>query len=694
MTESVTINVEGMVCAACQAHVQKALDQTPGVQKASVNLMTGEAWVAFDPQTVDTRVLIEAVRETGYDARLESAAQARVGSTSEVKVIAKRALVSFAIGAIAMALPMRAMHLPPVQWALAAAALFVMAWAGGRIYSGAWAVVRHGTADMNVLVALGTLAAFGYSLAVTIAGTHGDVYYEAAIWILAFVLGGRALDARAKRQTAASLEKLIRLQPMKARVATETGEQELPLGMVGLGDVLIARPGERIAVDGVVVDGTAWIDESMLTGEAGPVDKQPGEPITGGTLNTTGSFRYRATALGERSVLSRMVALMKQAQSSRAPVERLADRISRIFVPLVLTLALITFAAWFWMGKGALPAATAAVAVLIIACPCAMGLAVPAAVMVATGRGAEMGLLIKGGETLEKLHRVDTVVFDKTGTLTEGRPRVISCTLTDDDLRLAAAAEKPSEHPLSRAIVQYAESRGLDIPDTQSFSAEPGRGIRAIVQGHQVSVGTAAMMGASQDGGILVAIDGVHRGALEVADALRAGAPKAIQELKELKADIVLLTGDREAPARKVAEQLGIADVRASLLPEGKISEIRKLKAEGKIVAMAGDGINDAPALAEADAGLAMGSGTDIAMEAGDVILLGGGIDGVVRALKLSRAAWRIMVQNLGWALVYNLIAIPAAALGYLNPVIASAAMAASSLSVMANSLRLKRFRG
>ena len=707
MTESVTIKVDGMVCASCQAHVQRALDETPGVSKASVNLVTGQAVVAFDPETVAPRKLVESIRDTGYEAELPPSGRTAIQEqeerereqVAEARELTIKAIVSLIAGALAMGASMTDMHSQPLRWALAALTLFIMIWAGGRIYTGAWKTVRHGSPDMNALIALGTGAAFLYSLAVTIVPrtTMPDVYYESAILILAFVVTGRAMEARAKRQTTSALRKLINLQPATARVIREGTETALPVALVIHGDTIVVRPGEKIPVDGEVLDGTSYIDESMLTGEPAPVRKQPGNSVVGGTVNTTGSFRYRATALGEAGVLARIVSLMRQAQSSRAPIERLADKISGVFVPVVLALAILTFTAWMLLGGGAVRGATAAVAVLIIACPCAMGLAVPTAVMVATGRGAEMGLLIKGGEALEKLRRVNTIVLDKTGTVTEGKPRVTEAAIDDDALRLAAAAERRSEHPLARTLIEFAESRGISVPEARDFRSVTGRGVWARVEDHDVLVGNATFL-AEQNveaagAGILVAIDGKYMGALLVADPIRAGAAAAIEEFGLLGLDIVLLTGDVEASAQSVARQAGIERVIAGVLPDGKVAEIRKLQQQGRIVAMAGDGINDAPALAQADIGFAMGSGTDIAIEAGDVTLLRADLAGVGRAIALSRATWRVMRQNLVWALGYNVLAIPAAAFGFLSPVIASAAMAASSVSVVANSLRLKKNR-
>jgi len=709
MTETVHINVGGMTCAACQSHVQRALERSPGVTKASVNLMTGEATVAFDPQATQPASLVDAIVDTGYEAQIpapgrsafEEQEERERGQVAEARELGLKAIVSLALGGVAMALSMYAMDVPVVRYVLLSIAVFVMVWAGGSIFSGAWTAARHGSADMNALVALGAGAAFLYSLAVTLApgffrahGVMPDVYYEAAVLILAFVISGRALEARAKRQTTGALRKLIGLQASTARVLRDGVERDVPIAAVTRGDVILVRPGEKLPVDGEIVDGSSYVDESMVTGEPAPVHRNVGDPVIGGTLNTTGSFRYRATTLGEASVLARIVSLMRQAQASRAPIEKLADRISAVFVPAVVVLAMLTFGTWVLLGAGATKASVTAVAVLIIACPCAMGLAVPTAVMVATGRGAEVGLLIKGGDALEKLRRVNTVVLDKTGTVTEGRPRVIEAQIDDATLRLAAAVELRSEHPLGHAVVEFARGRSLGLPDVADFQALAGRGVEARIEGHAVVVGNGAMLQlASDPGGILVAVDGKFAGRMRVADPVRDGAKAAIGECRALGLDVILLTGDRAETAEAVAHETGIDRVVAGVLPDGKVAEIRRLQSGGRVVAMTGDGINDAPALAQADAGFAMGSGTDIAIEAGDVTLLRPDLKGIVQAIVLSRAAWRVIRQNLFWALAYNVVAIPAAALGLLNPVIASAAMAASSVSVVFNSLRLRRVK-
>jgi Cu+-exporting ATPase len=686
MIETINIHVEGMSCAACQAHVRRALEQTPGVKQATVNLMTAEARVAFDPKNTQPDALIDAIRESGYGAELEkSGADREAEQSREARELARKAIVSLALGGASMAFSM--LRTAPAHYVLLAIALFVMIWAGGRIYAAAWSAARHASADMNTLVALGTMGAFVYSLAATFAPAAfhvSDVYYESAVWIVAFILTGRALEARARRQTTSALRELVRLQPAVARVSREGREVDVPVTSVARGDLIVVRPGEKIPVDGEIADGSSYIDESMVTGEPMPVKKGAGDSVIGGTVNTTGSFRYRATSLGESSVLARIVELMRQAQATRAPTQQLADRISGIFVPVVVLLALATLGGWLIAGAALAKAAAIAISVLIIACPCAMGLAVPAAIMVATGRAAKLGLLIKGGEVLEKLRRIDTLVLDKTGTVTEGRPRVVEARIGDDALRLAAGAERRSEHPLARSILEYAASRGIEAPEPSEFLAIAGEGVEATVEGKRVRV-------ASGSGGIVVSIDGVPAGVFEVSDPIRAGAKEAVREFRQLGLDCVLLTGDRPEAAQAVAAEVGIERVVAGVLPEGKVTEIKRLKAAGRVVAMAGDGINDAPALAQADCGFAMGSGTGIAIDAGDVTLLRPDLAGIARAIRLSRAASRIMKQNLFWAFGYNVVAIPAAALGFLNPVIASAAMAASSLTVVFNSLRLRR---
>ncbi len=774
-TSKVSIPVSGMTCAACQARVQRVLERTEGVAEATVSLMTNSATVRFDPAVIELPELVERIRKTGYGAELpvddrtaieeqEALDAARI---EEYHGLRRKAIIALMAGVAAMIVSMPLMsanaHVgqgtadpfmrwtmevldpsvrslmpwlyavpaPALSWFLLVLTTVIMVWAGRHFYVRAWKAARHGSADMNTLISIGTGAAFVFSVFATAApgifisrGIAPDVYYEAVIIIIAFILGGNALEARAKAGTSAALRALIDLQPPTARVRRDGAEQELLVSQVHAGDEIVVRPGERLPVDGVVLGGSSAVDESMLTGESMPVTRNPGDRVIGGTINRTGSFSYRATTLGADSTLAQIVRLMRDAQGSRAPIQRLADRVSSVFVPVVIAISIAVLAVWYLASDTApvLRAFTAAVAVLIIACPCAMGLAVPTAVMVATGKGAQLGVLIKGGQALERAGDVDTVVLDKTGTVTEGRPAVVSLEAQepwspDELLRLVGSLEHVSEHPLASAISTSARDRGLELSAVESFESLTGRGVTGVVEGHALAVGNellmrdyaidvaplagrATQLAAEARTVMYVNIDGALAGLLAVADPVRDTSKTAIQRLRALDLDVVLLTGDVEATASAIAREVGIDRVIAGVLPSGKVDAIRELQSQGRVVAMVGDGINDAPALARADVGIAMGTGTDVAIEAGDIALLRGDLIGVVEALRLSRRTMRTMRQNLFWAFIYNVVGIPIAAgvlypsFGILlSPILASAAMALSSVSVVSNSLRLARFR-
>ena len=749
---TITIPVLGMSCAACQSHVERALRQTPGVGEAEVNLMTHSARIVFDQKIASPLQLVEAVKSSGYESSLPAddaspASHVHPPEAAEGK-LRLQALSTLVLAALAMLLSMPLMNgmaanpgpvsrllmaaLPilyriPAQalgWTLLAMTLAGMSLAAGEVYKPAWKALLHRATNMNTLVALGTISALLYSALATLAPslfvTHRlrpDVYYESVLFILAFLMLGRWLEARAKDRTQEALKAFSRLQPQTARVLQQGREVEIPVASVQPDDTVVLRPGERVPVDGVVLSGTSNVDESLVTGESIPVPRGPGDRLIGGSLNFDGALEYRATSLGNSSILGQMLRLMQDAQSSRAPTQKLADQVSAVFVPAVLGIALLTLFGWLIFDR-ANPsyAFAAAVTVLVIACPCAMGLAVPAALTVAIGRGAQLGILFKSGEAVERLAGIDTVLLDKTGTLTIGKPRIHGIYPTADIsseelLLLAASLERRSEHPLARAVLEKAEESGLKLKPSVDSKAVPGMGITGVVEGHRVAAGNAALMaqlGIStsetslqphQGSVLLIAIDGRFRGYLTAQDEIRPGAASAVKALKARGLHTIMLTGDNPEVAQSIARQTGMDQVYAGLLPAQKLEHIRGLQSSGLKVAMVGDGINDAAALAQADAGIAMGTGTDLAREAGDAVLLRGEPMSIVTAIDLARATLKTMRANLGWAIGYNILGIPIAAgalypvLGILlSPAIASAAMALSSISVLSNSLRLRRF--
>ncbi|MDA3809896.1 MAG: heavy metal translocating P-type ATPase [Spirochaetaceae bacterium] len=731
--EIIQLNIQGMTCASCVAHVEKGIKKTKGIDMAAVNLATEKATVSYDPKATNLDDIIKSVLDAGYAATVpneEDSSEEQKEKDKSLKKLKIKTLISALLSApLVLAMfagifkisPLMFLHNPILQLVLATPVQF---WIGSRFYKGAWKSIRAGSPGMDVLVVLGTSAAYFFSIfngffAETLGVETTGLYFEASAIIITLVLLGKYLESTAKGKTSEAIKKLMGLQPKTARVERDGEVVEVPISDVIPGDLVYIKPGDRIPVDGVIVTGNTAVDESMITGESMPVEKQIGDKLVSGTINSYGAVQFKAEHVGKDSVLSRIISIVEEAQGSKAPIQKLADQVAAVFVPVVLIIAVVTFLIW-WLILGSLTSAiVSSVAVLVIACPCALGLATPTAIMVGTGVGAQRGILIKNGEILQSAGKLTTVILDKTGTITMGKPEMqellplkenISETDRNDLLSIAASLEDNSEHPLARAVVQAAEGRGLSLSPVENFKAVPGKGITASLNGKSYLIGTEKYLSdnnvpsgsykdkkaelENQGNTVVVLADGSEALALiTIADSIKETSREGVELLKTMGLDVYMITGDNKRTAHAIAAKAGITNVLAEVLPEGKAAEVQKLQHMKKIVAMIGDGVNDAPALAIADTGIAMGQGSDIAMESADITLMRGDLREIAAAIQLSRKTMGKIKQNLFWAFFYNAIGIPFAAMGFLNPIIAGAAMAFSSVSVVSNSLSLKNFK-